>query len=152
MDVYPEFRALFASLNRHGVEYVIVGAYALAHYGVPRATQDIDVLVHASPEHASRVMAALDEFGFGDVGLTEQDFAQPHFVFRLGRPPAQVDLLTVIPGVSWAEVWAHRSPGQYGDVPVSYIGREQFIRNKRASGRLQDRADAERLEDDGEDE
>ncbi|MEX0884847.1 MAG: hypothetical protein WD009_00270 [Phycisphaeraceae bacterium] len=115
---------------------------------MPRATGDIDILLHASPGHAPRVIAALKDFGFGHVGLTEDDFQQPRFFFRLGRPPVQVDLLTSIPGAMWDGVWMNRSPGQYGDVPVAYIGRDEFIRSKRAGGRLRDLADVDRLEAD----
>lgn len=145
MDIYREFQELFKSLNGHGVEYVIVGGYAMGHYGVPRTTQDMDILLHASPDHAPKIIAALEDFGFGGTGLTEADFQEPRFFFRLGRVPVQVDLLTTISGVSWDDAWANRSPGRYGDVPVQYIGRAEFIRNKLTAGRPEDIGDVSRI-------
>jgi hypothetical protein len=105
---------LLELLNSHEVEYVIVGAHALAFHGAPRYTGDIDIFVHRDRSNADRLMAALRDFGFGSVGLTANDF--------------MVD-------------------GLYGNVPVNYIGREQFIANKRACGRMKDLSDIEALGD-----
>ena len=90
-------------------------------------------------------MAALDEFGFGSVGLKIQDFESPDKVIQLGVPPVRVDIITSITGVSWEEAFSGRVEGKYGDIPVHYIGREQFISNKRALGRKKDLADIEAL-------
>ena len=145
MEVQPDFRDLLALLNKHAVEYLIVEGYALAFHGAPRYTGDIDILVKPDPVNAQRVLAALEEFGFGSVGLTPIDFEAPDQVIQLGFPPVRIDILTSLSGVSWEEARSHWVAGAYGEVQVHFIGREQFIANKRASGRKKDIADLEAL-------
>lgn len=145
MEVQPDFRDMLAWLNKRGVEYVIVGAYALAHHGSPRNTGDIDIYVRPTPENARRMVEVLADFGFGSLGLTEADFIRPGQVIQLGSPPVRIDLLTSISGVTWEEADAGKAPGAYGDVPVSYLGRAQLTANKRAAGRKKDLADLEAL-------
>ena len=145
MDVQPDFRDLLVLLNAHGVEYLIVGAYALAFHGAPRFTGDLDILVRPAPANAERVLAALADFGFGFPNLTASDFQNPNQVVQLGVPPVRIDLITSITGVSWEEAEAHKEPGAFGDLPVNYLGRQQYIANKRARGRKKDLADIEAL-------
>ena len=145
MEVQQDFKKLLALLNKHAVEYIIVGGYALAFHGAPRFTGDIDIFVRPQPQNAARILEALNEFGFGSAGLTEEDFSTPHKVVQLGTPPVRVDLITSLTGVSWEEAVAANSPGSYGDVPVLFIGRKEFIANKRAMGRKKDLADIEAL-------
>ncbi len=145
MEVQPDFRDLLALFNKHQVEYIIVGGYALAFHGAPRYTGDIDIFVRLNPLNASHIMAALDEFGFGSAGLTAADFQKTNTVVQLGVPPVRVDVITSITGVSWEEAFANRAVGKYGDLSVNYIGRGQFISNKKATGRKKDLADLEAL-------
>ena len=145
MDVQPDFRELFALLNAHDVEYMIVGGYALAFHGAPRYTGDMDVYVKPAPENAQQILATLDSFGFGSLDLKAEDFSRLDRVIQLGVPPVRVDFITSLSGVTWEECWAGKQLGLYGDVPVSFIGRAQFIANKRAVGRTKDRADVEAL-------
>jgi hypothetical protein len=145
MKVQKDFRDLLELLNAHKVEYMIVGAYALAFHGAPRYTGDIDIFVRPDPENAQRVMAALNDFGFGSAGLTVADFEIGDKVVQLGFPPVRVDIVTSITGVSWEEAASGRVEGIYGNIPVNYIGREQFVLNKRALGRKKDLADLEAL-------
>jgi len=145
MKVQPDFKELLALLNVHNVEYVIVGGYALAFHGVPRYTGDLDILVKPVPANARQILAALEEFGFGLMGLTAEDFILPDRVVQLGVPPVRVDFITSLTGVPWLEAFAGRVAGRYGDVPVYFIGRDQFIANKRATGRKRDLADLEAL-------
>ena len=132
--------------DRH-VEYLIVGGYALAFHGAPRFTGDLDIFVKAEASNANRIMTALEAFGFGSIGLTASDFERPDQIVQLGVPPVRIDLITSISGVSWEEAWAGRVTGRYGDTPVQYIGREQFVANKRATGRTKDVADIEVLDE-----
>ncbi|MCP4377545.1 MAG: hypothetical protein GY794_15380 [bacterium] len=148
MDVQKDFKELLESFNARGVEYVIVGGYALAFHGVPRYTGDIDLLVKPSSENANQIMDSLTAFGFGEIGLEPSDFESPGSVIQLGHPPVRVDIMTSIDGVSWEAVDSNKAPGQYADLNVFYIGREQFIANKRAIGRHKDLADIEMLEAD----
>ena len=136
---------MLALLNAHGVEYVIVGAYALAHHGVPRHTGDLDIYIRPTPENARRMVAVLNEFGFGTLGLTEADFTELDQVIQLGRPPVRIDLMTSITGVPWEAADRGKSAGTYGDVPVFFLGRAQLSANKRATGRKKDLADLEAL-------
>ncbi|MBI1995774.1 MAG: nucleotidyl transferase AbiEii/AbiGii toxin family protein [Deltaproteobacteria bacterium] len=145
MEVQPDFKELLALFNDHRVSYMIVGGYALAFYGAPRFTGDLDIFVKPDHENAQRIAAALDAFGFASLGLTADDFEQPDQVIQLGVSPVRIDLITSLTGVSWDEAFAGRASSNYGDVPVHYIGRDQFISNKRATGRTKDLADLEVL-------
>ena len=145
MDVQPDFRDLLALFNAHRVEYVVVGAYALAFHGAPRFTGDMDILVRPGIRNARRVVGALAEFGFASVGLTVDDFRRTGMVVQLGVAPVRIDLVTSLTGVSWKEVAAGCKPGKYGDLRVRYLGKREFIRNKRAIGRTKDLADIEAL-------
>ncbi|MDD5678766.1 MAG: hypothetical protein PHW60_12385 [Kiritimatiellae bacterium] len=145
MEVQPDFRDLLALLNAHKVEYLIVGGYALAFHGAPRFTGDLDIFVRPDSNNAQRVLDALAAFGFRFPNLTARDFQDPNKVVQLGVPPVRIDLITSISGVSWEEAEASKEPGIFGNVPVCYIGRQQYLANKRAAGRKKDLADIEAL-------
>jgi hypothetical protein len=116
------------------VRYLIVGAYALALHGRPRATGDLDVWVEPSPDNAPRVMRALVQFGAPLTDVSEEDFAREGIVFQIGVPPARIDL-TQLTGLTFAEAWPGRVRSRFGDVDAAFIGLDAFIRNKRATGR-----------------
>ena len=145
MEVQPDFRDLLALFNAHRVDYMIVGGYALAFHGAPRFTGDVDIFVKPDPENAQRVLDALGEFGFKSGDLTRADFESPDKVVQLGIPPVRVDIITSLTGVSWEKAFSGKASGTYGDVAVYYIGREEFLSNKRAIGRKKDLADLEAL-------
>ncbi len=148
MDVQPDFKELLGLFNSHGVEYLIVGGYALAYHGAPRYTGDIDLFVRASADNAERIVTALQKFGFGSVGLVNRDFTTSANVVQLGVPPVRVDIVTSLTGVSWEQTYAGRVEGKYGDLRVFFIGRDEFVANKRAIGRKKDLADLEALGED----
>jgi hypothetical protein len=145
MEIQKDFKELLELLNAHKVEYVIVGGYALAFHGAPRFTGDIDLFVKPDPENATRILAALDEFGFGSLDLSQEDFTKPGHVVQLGVPPVRVDIMTSVTGLSWEKANASKVAGRYGDTPVWFLSREDFIANKRAVGRKKDAADIEAL-------
>lgn len=145
MDVPRDFSELLALFNAHHVDYLIVGAHALAFHGAPRYTGDLDILVRPDPENAGRILRALEEFGFGSLGLTAEDFTAPDNVIQLGRAPVRVDLVTSITGVSWEQAAAGNVEALYGDLNVRYLGKKELIQNKRALGRKKDLADLEAL-------
>ena len=145
MEIQPDFKDLLGLFNSHKVKYIVVGGYALAFHGAPRYTADIDIYVKPDDENAKSIMSALEEFGFGSVGLSAEDFGRPGQVIQLGVPPVRVDIITSIAGVSWDEAFSDRASGKYGDIKVHYIGRDQFIINKKAVGRKKDLADLEAL-------
>ncbi len=145
MEIHTDFKELLELFNKHKVEYLIVGGYALAFHGAPRFTGDIDLLVRPVSENAGRILAALDEFGFGSLDLSEDDFTTPGKVIQLGVPPIRIDIITRISGVSWEKANLDKVLGQYGQTPVFFISREDFITNKKATGRKKDAADIEAL-------
>ena len=145
MELYPDFKELLALFNARNVEYVIAGGYALAFHGAPRYTGDLDILVRSDPQNAQRVVEPLGALGFASVDIAVEDFASPEKVLQLGFPPVRVDIITSLTGVLWDEVYAGRVAGNYGDVPVHFIGRKEFVANKRATGRPQDLADLRAL-------
>lgn len=140
-----DFVEMLSVLNAAGAEYLVVGAHALAAHGVPRATGDLDIWVRATPDNARRVLAALREFGAPLFDLSAEDLSQPETVFQIGVVPVRIDLLTSISGVDFEEAWAGRIPGVVDGVAFGVIGREDLLRNKRATGRPKDLLDAETL-------
>jgi len=117
----------------------------LAFHARPRYTKDLDIFVEPSLKNGERIIEALRAFGFGGLKLTAEDFIQPGRFIQLGYEPVRVDLLTSLEGFTFEQVWRHRALGQYGNVRVTFIGREELIRNKTLVGRRQDQADLERL-------
>jgi hypothetical protein len=148
MEIQPDFKELLELLNAHNVDYIIVGAYALAFHGVPRFTGDIDIFVKPDPTNAERILTVLKKFGFGSLDLDKSDFQHPDKVIQLGVPPVRVDLLTSLTNVSWQQAYSGRVEGAYGEVPVYFLGREEFLINKKALGRKKDLADIEALGED----
>jgi hypothetical protein len=140
-----DFEELLGFLNARRAKAVVVGGHALAFHGHPRYTKDLDIFVEPTAENAAAVLQALDDFGFGGVGLTVEDFSPPGKVVQLGVAPNRVDLMTAIDGVSFGDAWTTRVPGTFGAVPVFYLGRDAFLANKRAAGRPQDLADIDAL-------
>ncbi len=147
MRLPKDLREFVESLNSNEVEYVIVGAFALAFHGLPRYTGDIDILVRPSLENAQKLTRAIAGFGFSSVGLAAADFLEPNRVIQLGLAPNRIDLLTSITGLDFDEVWQDRVPSELDNLPVAFIGRGSLMKNKRATGRAQDKADLEALGD-----
>lgn len=145
MRLPKDLREFIESLNSNAVEYVIVGAFALAFHGFPRFTGDIDILIRASPENAKKLEETLAAFGFAGLGLSAADFRAPGQVIQLGRAPNRIDILTSITGVETDEVWRNRVTAEIDGLPVCFIDRDSLIKNKKATGRTQDRADLEAL-------
>jgi hypothetical protein len=132
-------------LNFRGVEYVVVGAFALAFHSEPRFTGDLDLLIRKIPDNANRVVGALKEFGFASVGITSDDLLSEGNVIQLGVRPNRIDLLNFLSGVDAEAVWQNRIGGDLDGVPVFYIDLESFRKNKLAAGRDKDLDDVRRL-------
>jgi len=140
-----DFLDLLRAFVDRDVRFLIVGAYALGVHGRPRATGDLDVWVEPTPANAVRVIEALQSFGAPLHDVTAADFSRPGIVFQMGLPPFRIDLLTNLSGLTFAEAWPDRTTAPFGDIVVDVIGREAFIRNKRATGRAKDLGDDEGL-------
>jgi hypothetical protein len=147
--VNRDFVEMLSALNAEAADYLVVGGWALAAHGFPRATKDLDILVRPSLANAERVMRALGRFGAPDFGMTLADLSAPGLILQLGVPPLRIDLLTAIDGVSFDQAWAGKSSGTFGGVVAPVLGRAELIRNKRTVGRAQDRADLDLLEGKG---
>jgi len=141
-----DFREMLSELNAAEVEYLLVGAYALAAHGLPRATGDIDLWVRPTPENARRVELALSRFGALLQGISAADFEQPDLVFQIGLPPRRIDLMTAIDGVVFSEAFERCQKSDVGGILVPVIGREDLLKNKRASGRPKHLVGADWLE------
>lgn len=145
METTQDYKELLKLLNENEVKYLIVGAHALAFYGAPRLTGDLDIFVDNDKSNAGRVFRALSEFGFSNTGLSEEDFTSEDIVVQLGYPPVRIDIMTSLTGVSWDEAWTNREVGKYGEIEVFYLNKKLFISNKTALGRKKDLADLEAI-------
>ena len=145
MKLQRDLREFIESLNSHAVDYLVVGAHAVAFHGHPRLTGDLDFWVRPTRENAARVLDALHAFGFTDLDLSIDDLVRPDVVVQLGRVPNRIDLLTSITGVSVDEAWSDKVCGDLDGLPVSFLGLRALLRNKEATGRDQDLADARKL-------
>jgi hypothetical protein len=142
----PDFSDLLSAFNARGVEYLVVGAHALAAHGHVRATKDLDVWVRPTPANAVRVLRALADFGAPLQDLSAEDLSHPGLIFQIGVPPVRIDVITAIDGVEFDAAWPEHLRAHFGSLAVPVLSRRDLIANKRASGRLQDLADLERLE------
>lgn len=149
MELAPDFDGFIESLIAHGVEFLVVGAYALAFHGAPRFTGDLDILVRPAVDNATRLLTALEAFGFPVTGLSAEVLSDRRRMLQMGIPPVQIHVMSAISGVDWDEAWSDRLEGPLGSHRVPFLGRETFLRNKRAAGRPKDLADIDALEPGG---
>jgi hypothetical protein len=145
MKLERDLREFIELLNARDVRYVIVVAYALAHHGRPRYTGDIDFFVEASAQNADRLSQVLEQFGFANVGVVEEDFTAADQVVQLGVEPHRMDIMTSITDVEFDEAWNTREYGDLDGLRVPFISKELLKRNKAAVGRKQDLADLDYL-------
>ena len=137
-----DFFDMLSALSAEGVEFLVVGAYALAAHGLPRATGDLDIWVRPSADNADRVLRALRSFGVPMFDLTREDLLRPDTVFQIGVVPSRIDLLTGVTGVTFEEAWPSRTTVAFEGLAAPIIGLDELLRNKEATGRPQDVADA----------
>lgn len=145
MRLSRDFRDFVACCIAHEVRFLVVGGYALGAHGFPRYTADFDVWIWLDRGNAQRVVDAVSEFGYASSGLTPDDVLDPGAVITMGREPRRIDVLASISGVEFGDCWPNRVEMTVGSMKIPFIGKEDFVRNKRASGRLQDLADVARL-------
>jgi hypothetical protein len=146
-----DFRDILSALSEAEADYLLVGAYALAVHGVPRATGDIDLWVRPSPGNAGRVWQALEAFGAPLHDLTLSDLSAPGIVFQIGVIPRRIDIITELSGLDFDEAWSSRVMVDLDGCSVQVLSRACLISNKRASGRPKDLADLALLDEQGED-
>lgn len=141
-----DFREFFTSLNECRVRYLVVGGYAVALHGHPRYTKDIDIWIALDEENAARLVRAIEDFGFGSLGLKTEDFLVPDQIVQFGYPPSRIDIITTLPGVAFEESYTMRVEVPVDGLAIHFIDLENLKNNKRASGRYQDLADLENLQ------
>lgn len=146
MSANQDFRDLFAAFNAAGVEFLIVGAHALAAHGHVRASKDLDVWIRPSRDNADRVLRALSAFGAPRFGLSVDDLSSEQTVFQIGVQPVRIDILCGVDGVTFDEAWPERLRSHFEDQPVGILSRRLLMKNKRAAARPQDLADIAALE------
>jgi hypothetical protein len=140
-----DYKDMLCALNAEGVEYILVGAYALAAHGFPRATLDMDVWVRPSADNAARVCAALRRFGAPTANITETDFAREDMVVQIGVAPRRVDIVTSVSGLTFETARRNALVQELEGVSVPILALPDLIQNKLAAGRPKDLADAELL-------
>lgn len=142
-----DFREFIASLNSNKVRYLVLGGYAIAFHGHPRYTKDLDIWLELSRENAVNVLKALNDFGFAGLGISEEDLLTSGMVVQLGYPPNRIDLINSPDGVNFVECYPARTEIEIEGLTIPVIDLENLKKNKKASGRLQDLADLEKLGD-----
>jgi hypothetical protein len=141
-----DFKEFIELLNGHNVRYLVVGGYAVAFHGYPRYTKDLDVWIELSPENADNMIKALEEFGFGSLGLKTEDFLESDQIIQLGYPPNRINILTTLKKLKFEDSYKARIEIEIQGIKINFIDLENLKLNKRATGRPQDLADAENLE------
>ncbi len=140
-----DFKEWLRLLTEKKVEYLLVGGYAVALYGIPRTTGDLDIWIRNSEENVAKVIDCLNSFGFSSLGFTNEDLLKPYAIIQLGFPPVRIDIITDIDGVSFDDAIKNCKITAYGDLTLSLISIEDLIKNKSISGRKVDLADVEKL-------
>jgi predicted nucleotidyltransferase len=145
MNIQKDFEEFLRLLNAQSTEYVIVGGYAVAFHGYIRTTNDLDIFFRCTPENINKIEIALENFGFPKGSVSLKEFYDQGSIIRMGIPPVRIEMINTISGLTFDEVWTHKVFDMYGEVKVYYIGFEDLIKNKRASGRPKDLADLDEL-------
>jgi predicted nucleotidyltransferase len=145
MILAKDFEDFIRILNSHDVEYMVVGGYALGFHGAPRYTGDIDIWIKLSEVNASKMVKVIIEFGFSSLGFETSDFLKEGYISQIGQPPLRIDILNSIDGLTFEEAAVNMQIIDLDGLQVSYVGLNDFIRNKESTGRLKDRSDIEEI-------
>ncbi len=145
MNIQQDFKELLRLLEKHHVDYMVVGGYAVAFHGFPRFTKDLDIFYSGSQENIDQIIDALCEFGFAKTDLSADTFSEVGNIITFGVAPVRVDFINAIDGVTFEEAEKGIIRGRYGDIEVNFIGKKELTRNKESTNRTQDKADAEKL-------
>jgi hypothetical protein len=140
-----DLKELLRAFNDQAVKYLIVGGYAFGVHAEPRATKDLDIFIRSDEENSKAVFRALAQYGAPLRDLTVADFMDGA-TFQIGQPPARIDILQQIDGITFDEAWANRIEGLIdGQIQAAVMSRDDLIRNKLATGREQDELDVKKL-------
>lgn len=145
MRIEKDFEELLELLNRNKVKYCIIGSFAVAFHAKPRYTKDIDLLIEPNNENAEKILTSLNDFGFGSLNLTIEDFNKENKIIQLGFEPIRIDIVTSIQGCAFEEVWNNKIIGNYGKQKVNIIGFDNLLKNKQSVNRPLDKTDVQTL-------
>lgn len=141
-----DFKEFIELLNANQVEYLIVGGYAVTIHGHPRFTGDLDIWINPTLENARKMLETIHKFGFSSLGLTEEDFQNPNNVVQMGYPPLRIDIMGSISGdLEFQQCYHNRKTITTEDLTLHFIGFEELLVNKKASGRRKDLDDLDNL-------
>jgi hypothetical protein len=146
MTLDPDFEDFIKLLNHYEVEYMIIGGYAMAFHGRPRYTGDLDIWINISEPNAQKMLRVLEEFGFSSLNFKEEDFLKENLINQIGYPPLRIDILTSIDGINFDDAYPKKQVITIEDFTANYIGLNELIKNKNASGRQQDLVDVKTLQ------
>jgi predicted nucleotidyltransferase len=145
MTLAKDFEEFVILLNKHNVEYMVVGGYAMAFHGKPRYTGDLDIWIGISEDNAGKLINVIADFGMASLGFEKADFLQPGYVSQIGYPPLRIDILNAIDGVGFEEAYKNKQTLEEGDLKIAYIGLNDLLTNKQASGRKRDIDDVKEI-------
>lgn len=147
MTLAEDFEDFIQLLNKYKVEYMVVGGYALAFHGKPRHTGDLDIWINVSEQNAQLLLKVVDEFGLRSLNFQKEDFLTEGLISQIGYPPLRIDLLNTIDGVEFIEALSNMQKIELeNNFTVNYIGLDDLVKNKKASGRKQDLTDVKTLQ------
>lgn len=146
MILAQDFEDFVKLLNRHKVEYMVVGGYALAFHGKPRHTGDLDIWIGISESNAEKMLQVVKDFGFGSLGFTKKDFLKEGYVTQIGYPPLRIDILNSIDGVEFEQAYKNKLSVDLDTLKIDYIGLKDFIQNKQSTGRARDLTDVKEIQ------
>ena len=145
MILEKDFADFVDLLNKHKVDYMVVGGYALAFHGQPRTTGDMDIWIDCTRDNANKLLEVMNEFGMQSLGFKTEDFCEPGIINQIGQPPLRIDILNEIDGVDFKDAIKSKQLFKSGKLLIPFIGKEDFLRNKKATGRKKDMEDVKRL-------
>lgn len=145
INLEEDFLDFIALCNVYEVKYLIIGGYAVSIHGYPRSTKDMDVCIQLSEENAQKMIRVINDFGFGSLNLTKEDFLKSDFITQLGYEPLRIDILNDLDGVSFDDAWQNKKVVNIAGVPVNFIGYNELLKVKEKAGRPQDIADISKL-------
>jgi hypothetical protein len=145
MNLEPDFKDFVELLNKHQVEYMVVGGYALAFHGEPRFTGDMDIWIDCTEENAQKMIVVMADFGAASLGFTKKDFLDKHIIKQIGQPPLRIDILSKIDGVLYKDAIKDKQQFKSGNLSIPFIGVKDFTRNKEAAGRKKDLKDVKKI-------
>lgn len=145
MNLEKDFLNFVELLNSYKVDYMVVGGYALAFHGEPRTTGDMDIWIDCTQANAEKMVTVMNKFGMGALGFKAEDFSEPGIINQIGQPPLRIDILNEIDGVQFADAVKGKQFFKSGKLEIPFIGKDDFIRNKKATGRKKDLQDVKKI-------